>query len=134
MEIKYDGNGVEIGGKAFPYSTLSAVNFYKINPMAIRILLIGKDNNPISYLDIASSKTDFVNRMAAAVRSHNVQVTELPYASLNNTQICPTCLHIVADNAYTCPSCGNTFKKQGGVGFWGIVFAVVVAVIIISMG
>lgn len=134
MQIKYDSSGVTIGDKIFTYSTLSAVNFYQRLSTEFRITLIGKDHNPVTYIDISSKSIDFVKGLAASARSHGVQVSEEPYASLNNTQICPTCLNIVASSAYTCPSCGHTFKKQGGTGFWGIVFAVIMAVLIISMG
>lgn len=50
---------------------------------------------------------------------------------------CPTCGKDVSKNAYTCPFCGYTFaqltdEKKGGLGFWKIVGAVIVAILILS--
>ena len=46
---------------------------------------------------------------------------------------CPSCGNECANNAYTCPKCGHTFKKQG-TSFWGVVGAIIVAVILMSIG
>lgn len=49
---------------------------------------------------------------------------------------CPSCQNNVSKQAEFCPNCGHTFKsKQGGsngLTFWGIVGAIIVAVILIS--
>ena len=48
---------------------------------------------------------------------------------------CPSCGNDCADNAYTCPKCGHVFKEQkSGMGFWGVVFAIIVAVLLMSLG
>ncbi|MDS9470713.1 zinc ribbon domain-containing protein [Sporosarcina pasteurii] len=49
---------------------------------------------------------------------------------------CPSCQNSVSRQAEFCPNCGHTFKssKNGGVGitFWGIVGAIILAVVILS--
>ena len=46
---------------------------------------------------------------------------------------CPSCGNDCANNAYTCPKCGYVFKKQG-MSFWGVVFAIIIAILLISIG
>ncbi|MDD4564226.1 MAG: zinc-ribbon domain-containing protein [Eubacteriales bacterium] len=47
---------------------------------------------------------------------------------------CPACGNQVSSNATTCPQCGHPLKKGGGgLTFWGVVGAIIVAVIIISV-
>jgi hypothetical protein len=48
---------------------------------------------------------------------------------------CPSCGNDCADNAYTCPKCGYVFKQQKqGLTFWGVVGAILVAALLISLG
>ena len=49
---------------------------------------------------------------------------------------CPSCRNDVSKQAEFCPNCGHTFVSSrggnNGVTFWGIVGAVVLAILIIS--
>lgn len=47
---------------------------------------------------------------------------------------CPSCGNSVSTKAASCPRCGHPFveKNKGGITFWGVVGAVIVAVIILS--
>ncbi|MYL32565.1 zinc-ribbon domain-containing protein [Pontibacillus yanchengensis] len=55
---------------------------------------------------------------------------------------CPACDNQVSPQAKSCPKCGHPLKptpstpppveKKEGLGFWGVVGAVVVAIIILS--
>jgi predicted amidophosphoribosyltransferase len=49
---------------------------------------------------------------------------------------CPSCGNNVSKQAEFCPNCGHPFKSNKenskGISFWGIVGAVVVAILIIS--
>ena len=48
---------------------------------------------------------------------------------------CPSCGNNVSKQAEFCPNCGHTFvskEKGNGITFWGIVGAIVVAILIIS--
>ena len=49
---------------------------------------------------------------------------------------CPSCGNNVSKQAEFCPNCGHPFEsnkgKGNGITFWGIVGAVVVAILIIS--
>lgn len=54
---------------------------------------------------------------------------------------CPVCQKEVSINATSCPNCGEplktvvikeTIEVKEGIGFWGVVFAVVLAIIIMS--
>ncbi len=48
---------------------------------------------------------------------------------------CPHCGNDCAQNAITCPKCGYVFVKQKqGLTFWGVVGAILVAVLLISLG
>jgi predicted amidophosphoribosyltransferase len=54
-----------------------------------------------------------------------------------NLRPCPSCGNDVSKQAEFCPNCGHPFesnkeKSNGGITFWGIVGAVVVAILIIS--
>lgn len=59
---------------------------------------------------------------------------------------CPECGNQVSDQAKSCPRCGHPFNKttetvyeqpiivkKGGLGFWGVVFAIIVAILIMSL-
>lgn len=48
---------------------------------------------------------------------------------------CPTCKKSISYNAESCPHCGHSFaseERKSGLGFWGIVGAVIVAIIIMA--
>ncbi len=55
---------------------------------------------------------------------------------------CPACSNMVSSQAVSCPQCGHplqqsqTFiqeQEKKGLGFWGVVLAIVVAVVILSI-
>lgn len=52
-------------------------------------------------------------------------------APLNQkTMECPVCQSEVSVDAYKCPNCGHPFKDEPhGVGFWGVVGAILVVVL-----
>ena len=46
--------------------------------------------------------------------------------------VCPTCGMSVSSQANSCPHCGHTFVKiKKGIGFWGVVGAILVSVLIL---
>ncbi|WP_084508932.1 zinc ribbon domain-containing protein [Paenibacillus assamensis] len=49
---------------------------------------------------------------------------------------CPACGHSVSSQAESCPSCGQPLQAKttngGGITFWGVVGAVILAIIIMS--
>jgi ssDNA-binding Zn-finger/Zn-ribbon topoisomerase 1 len=53
---------------------------------------------------------------------------------------CPTCNHQISVKAEACPSCGHPIRERttkvihtnNGMGFWGVVGAIIVAIILIS--
>ncbi|MBU9711382.1 hypothetical protein KS419_06525 [Bacillus tamaricis] len=54
---------------------------------------------------------------------------------------CPECRHTVSTKADSCPNCGFPFESKlnpvvteggSGLSFWGVVGAIIVAVIILS--
>ena len=49
-----------------------------------------------------------------------------------NITNCPTCGRPVSSAAQSCPHCGHTFVKiKKGIGFWGVVGAIIVSVFIL---
>ena len=59
---------------------------------------------------------------------------------------CPACGSQVSKSAISCPNCGHPFRKErvqipkpvivpqkSGLGFWGVVFAIIVAVVLIGI-
>ena len=44
---------------------------------------------------------------------------------------CPTCGKSISNTATTCPFCGHSFVKENGLSFWGVVGAIIVAVLIL---
>ncbi len=65
--------------------------------------------------------TDVKNTSISASKS-NIQLTK-----------CKTCNREISINATKCPYCGEQLKKETNI-FWTIVLAIVVAVVIISLG
>lgn len=57
-------------------------------------------------------------------------------------QPCPICNHSVSPQAQACPNCGHplniqkatspVYQEQVGLTFWGVVGAIIVAIILIS--
>ncbi|TVX93180.1 zinc ribbon domain-containing protein [Paenibacillus agilis] len=47
---------------------------------------------------------------------------------------CPACGHRISSQAQSCPSCGQPLKAKtgGGITFWGVVGAVILAILIMS--
>ncbi len=62
---------------------------------------------------------------------------------MNNLINCPMCHKEVSPNAKSCPHCGEPLRdvrvtytvkeEKKGLGFWGVVLAIIVAVIIMSL-
>lgn len=67
-------------------------------------------------------------------------------SSSDNTNLiaCPECGKLVSKQAVSCPNCGHPFlnnqntnttqavNNSSGIGFWGVVFAIIVAILIMS--
>ena len=61
---------------------------------------------------------------------------------MSNLVKCPMCYREVSPNAKSCPHCGEPLRAvrvpdkikedKDGLGFWGVVLAIIVAVIIMS--
>lgn len=80
----------------------------------------------------------FINEFVCKCGKEHSSITKLQYQPKtvvnNNSNLmnCPVCSRQVSIDATTCIYCGHPFKHEKKMGFWKVVLAIIVALIIIS--
>ena len=79
--------------------------------------------------------------VGATVKCEKMRVNEIPIprskvAAVASAKLkpCPTCQKSISTTADACPFCGHSFvnkKKEDDLGFWGVVCAIIVAILIL---
>ena len=129
--IHYDSTGIKIGETFHSYSIIRRIVLSDAPMDKVNIYLFDA-NSRINYIAISGTENiDFLKGLVSQARSHGVEIESLP----SNMIMCPKCGTFVSPNAPTCVRCGHAFPKNqpnNGVGFFGVIVAVIVAVLIIA--
>lgn len=129
MQVSFDGIGLTIGEAKHSWQSIKKIVLEDLPNNNTGVYVFG--NSLLNSFSMDNSKVDFLKQLAVAARKNNTEVVAVP----KNMIMCPTCGTLVAENAMNCPSCGHVFQKQksGGLGFFGTVFAIIVAVAIMGL-
>lgn len=75
---------------------------------------------------------EYLEKLESAGAIARIEVDRKPIDS-PNLMDCPICSKKVSKDAPRCPHCGHQFvDEKKGIGFWGIVGAIIVAVLIMA--
>lgn len=127
MRISFDETGLTIGEAKYSWQSINKIVLADEPNNYFGVYVFG--NSLLNSFSMEKSKTDFIKKLMGAAAQNNTEVVAVP----DNMIMCPTCGTLVAQNAMNCPSCGYVFQKSGGLGFFGTVFAIIVAVAIMGL-
>lgn len=142
-EIKYDENGLTTSGNYILFEKMTDIQVVKLeNGMDVLWRSEGFKGH-FSFEPANADNYKFVKNFTIIARKKNKNIRVDSF--LDNMMLCPTCNKLVAINAISCPSCGYVFQQNqpvtqpvsqsqgsGGLSFWGMVWAIIVAIAIIG--
>lgn len=142
-EIKYDENGLTTSGKYILFDKMTEINVVRLEDGIDVLWKSDAFNGNFAFTPASPDQYKFVKDFTIIARNKNKNIRVDSF--LDNMMICPTCKKLVAINAISCPSCGYVFQQNqpvtqpvsqsqgsGGLGFWGTVLAIIVAIAIIG--
>lgn len=122
---------------AYPWKDIKTIKYDESSYKETLVVLYGEGGKVLEKYWVPRKKEnkEFLQNLKTISENHGIKVISLSMS----VRICPICCNVVARNAQSCPACGFQFtenikKEKRGIGFWGVVMAIIVAVLILSAG